>query len=82
MNVIKTFSFICRLSVKEAVLDFDEPQSEVTLPFCHGSKSSKLMLKFHTISNHEEKEKYLKFLLFQLARIAEKCVCILLFVTR
>jgi hypothetical protein len=78
-NVIITFSFICRLSVKQEVLYFDEPRSEITLPFCHGSKSSKLVMKFHTISNHEEKEKYKKFLLFQLGRIAEKCVCILLY---
>jgi hypothetical protein len=81
-TVITNFSFIFRLSVKKEVLHFDEPRSEVMLPFCCGSKSSKLVLKFHTISDYEEKEKYMKFLLFQLARIAEKCVRILLFVKR
>jgi hypothetical protein len=36
-------------------------------------------MKFHVVSNHEEREQYMKFLLFQLARIAEaKCVSILL----
>lgn len=60
-----------RLSVKQEILHFDELQSDLTLPFSHGSKSSELVIKFHKVSNHEEKERCMKFLLFQLARIAE-----------
>jgi len=54
-SVIKTFSFICRLSVKQQVPYFDEPRSEVIRSFCHGSVSSKLVMKFDTSSNHEQK---------------------------
>lgn len=81
-NVVTSLSFIYRLSVKQERLHFDELQSELTLPFSHGSKSSELVIKFHIVSNQEEKERCMKFLLFQLARIAEdRWVCILLFVT-
>jgi hypothetical protein len=31
---------------------------ELLLSFCHGNKSSKWMMKFHTISNREEKNKH------------------------
>jgi len=79
-NAIISISSIYRLSVKQEILHFDELRSEVTLPFIHGNKSSELVIKFHRVNNHEEKEKCMRFLLFQLARIAEnKCVCILFF---
>jgi hypothetical protein len=81
-NVVTSFSLIYRLSIKKEILHFDELQSELRFRFCHGSKSSELVINFHTVSNHEEKEQCMKFLLFQLARIAEdKWVCIFLFVT-
>jgi hypothetical protein len=37
-NVVTSLSFTYRLSVKQEILHFDELQSELTLPFSHGSK--------------------------------------------
>ena len=66
------FISIYRSNIKVENLHYDEKESVLKLSLHNECKSCDLVFKFSSVDKPEEKEKHLKAMLFNLARIAQE----------